>query len=240
MIGCLRGEVIEVAPPFLVIDVAGVGYEVEVPAGLLEAAESGQAALLWTHLIPREDALQLYGFGHRGERALFRALLRVNGVGAKLALALLWTHLIPREDALQLYGFGHRGERALFRALLRVNGVGAKLALALLSAMPAAQLQDCLMRGDVAALTRVPGVGRKTAERLVMELRDRVGAVPVALPAGAAGTAAPSRGAFDEAHAALVALGYRTNEARELLQALDPAITDSETLIRLALRSAFQ
>ena len=197
MIGCLRGEVIEVAPPFLVIDVAGVGYEVEVPAGLLEAAESGQAALLWTHLIPREDALQLYGFGHRGERALFRALLRVNGVGAKLALALL-------------------------------------------SAMPAAQLQDCLMRGDVAALTRVPGVGRKTAERLVMELRDRVGAVPVALPAGAAGTAAPSRGAFDEAHAALVALGYRTNEARELLQALDPAITDSETLIRLALRSAFQ
>ena len=197
MIGCLRGEVIEVAPPFLVIDVAGVGYEVEVPAGLLEAAESGQAALLWTHLIPREDALQLYGFGHRGERALFRALLRVNGVGAKLALALL-------------------------------------------SAMPAVQLQDCLMRGDVAALTRVPGVGRKTAERLVMELRDRVGAVPVALPAGAAGTAAPSRGAFDEAHAALVALGYRTNEARELLQSLDPAITDSETLIRLALRSAFQ
>ncbi len=197
MIGCLRGEVIEVAPPFLVIDVAGVGYEVEVPAGLLEAAESGQAALLWTHLIPREDALQLYGFGHRGERALFRALLRVNGVGAKLALALL-------------------------------------------SAMPAVQLQDCLMRGDAAALTRVPGVGRKTAERLVMELRDRVGAVPVALPAGAAGTAAPSRGAFDEAHAALVALGYRTNEARELLQSLDPAITDSETLIRLALRSAFQ
>ncbi|HMM46087.1 MAG TPA: Holliday junction branch migration protein RuvA [Candidatus Macondimonas sp.] len=197
MIGCLRGEVIEVAPPFLVIDVAGVGYEVEVPAGLLEVVESGQAALLWTHLISREDALQLYGFGHRAERTLFRALLRVNGVGAKLALALL-------------------------------------------SAMPAAQLQDCLMRGDVAALTRVSGVGRKTAERLVVELRDRMGALPVVAPAGASGTVAPPPGAFEEAYAALVALGYRTNEARDLLQSLDPAITDSETLIRLALRSAFQ
>lgn len=197
MIGCLRGEVIEVAPPCLVIDVAGVGYEVEVPAGLLEAAESGQAALLWTHLIPREDALQLYGFGHRAERALFRALLRVNGVGAKLALALL-------------------------------------------SAMPAALLQDCLMRGDVAALTRVSGVGRKTAERLVMELRDRIGALPAMTSASASGTAVPPRGAFEEAYAALVALGYRANEARDLLHSLDPAITDSETLIRLALRSAFQ
>ena len=96
------------------------------------------------------------------------------------------------------------------------------------------------MRGDVAALTRVSGVGRKTAERLVMELRDRVGAVPVDPPAGASGTAAPPRGAFDEAYAALVVLGYRPNEARDLLQSLDPAITDSETLIRLALRSAFQ
>ena len=197
MIGCLRGEVIEVAPPFLVIDVAGVGYEVEVPAGLLEAVESGQAALLWTHLISREDALQLYGFGHRAERTLFRALLRVNGVGAKLALTLL-------------------------------------------SAMPAAQLQDCLMRGDVAALTRVSGVGRKTAERLVVELRDRMGALPVVAPAGASGTVASPPGAFEEAYAALVALGYRANEARDLLQSLDPAITDSETLIRLALRSAFQ
>ncbi|HXF08895.1 MAG TPA: Holliday junction branch migration protein RuvA [Candidatus Acidoferrales bacterium] len=197
MIGCLRGEVIEVAPPLLVIDVAGVGYEVEVPVGLLEAAELGQVALLWTHLIPREDALQLYGFGHRAERALFRELLRVNGVGAKLALALL-------------------------------------------SAMPAAHLQDCLMRGDVAALTRVSGVGRKTAERLVMELRDRVGAVPLTPLAGDSGTTPLPRGAFDEAYAALVALGYRANEARDLLQSLDPAITDSETLIRLALRSAFQ
>ncbi len=198
MIGRLRGDLVEVIPPCLLLDVGGVGYEVEVPTPLLDVAtEIGQGVVLWTHLIPREDALQLYGFASRAERALFRELLRVNGVGAKLALGLL-------------------------------------------SALPAAHLQDCLMRGDAVALTRVPGVGRKTADRLVMELRDRMGALPLApISAEAPGTIA-ARGAFEEAYAALLALGYRPNEARDLLQQIDPAIQDSETLLRLALRSAFQ
>lgn len=197
MIGRLRGEVIDVVPPGLVLDVGGVGYEVEIPGSLLEGMQPGQTVMLWTHLVSREDALQLYGFGSRAERALFRELMRVNGVGAKLALALL-------------------------------------------SALPAAHLQDCLARGDAAALMRVPGVGRKTADRLIMELRDRVGLLPLApLPQAATGDGA-GRGAFEDAYAALLALGYRATEARELLQPLDPAIADSETLIRLALRAAFQ
>jgi Holliday junction DNA helicase RuvA len=148
----------------------------------------------------------------------------------------LLTHLIVREDAHILYAFGTEDERRLFRNLIKVSGVGPKIALALLSGISVEAFALCVQSQDIAALTRVPGIGRKTAERLIVELRDRLAApesTSSVLPA-----AAPSQRPETEALSALVALGCSPAEATRLLKAVGPGTHSTEELIRRALRGA--
>lgn len=194
MIGRLRGTPLEIADGVAVVDVGGVGYEVEVTTA---AAASLAAA--------RDAAKQ-------GE---------------------LSTHLVAREDAMALYGFANVAERDLFRSLIKVSGIGPKLAIALLSTVSPEQFAAAVGNGDVAAITRVPGIGKKTADRLVVELRDRVHAL-AATPAGLVGNDA-SR----EAALALMALGYRQAEAATMVgEASEAAGADAgvEDLVTEALR----
>lgn len=193
MIGFLEGRIASKAPPQLTIEVGGVGYELEAPM------------------------------------STFFHLPAVGG-----AVRLL-THLVVREDAHILYGFGTEEERTLFRSLLKVSGVGPKIALALLSGLTVEAFAHCVQQQDAAALTRVPGIGRKTAERLLVEMRDRLG-VPGAAPDATARppAASPAGEAFD----ALVALGYRPAEASRLLGAIGPGTHSTEELIRRALQNA--
>lgn len=197
MIGSLRGRLVAKAPPQALIEVAGVGYEVEAPMSTF-------------YTLPP--------------------------VGSELTVL---THFVVREDAQILYAFATEAERALFRSLLKVSGVGPRIALAILSGVSVDAFAQCVQAQDVAALTKIPGVGRKTAERLIVEMRDRVGAEGVAgglsLP-GAAGAAAG--GAEGEAFAALVALGYKPAEATRLLRAVEPGAATTEDLIRRALQGA--
>lgn len=193
MIGSLRGRIASKTPPQLTVDVGGLGYELEAPMST------------FFHLPP---------------------------VGEEVRLL---THLVVREDAHVLYAFGTEEERRLFRSLIKVSGVGPKIALALLSGISVAAFAECVQREDISALTRVPGVGRKTAERLIVEMRDRLaGPMPAAGgTAIAAGTSAES-----EAFGALVALGYRPAEAARLLKAAGPGTHSTEELIRRALQGA--
>jgi holliday junction DNA helicase RuvA len=147
----------------------------------------------------------------------------------------LLTHLVVREDAHVLYAFATEDERRLFRNLIRVSGVGPKIALALLSGISVAAFSECVQRGDIGALTRVPGVGRKTAERLIVEMRDRLAP---AQPTAGASAAAPVTSAESEAYDALVALGYRPAEAARLLKTVAPGTHSTEELIRRALQGA--
>jgi len=153
----------------------------------------------------------------------------------------LHTHLIVREDAHVLCGFASTGERQLFRHLIKVNSVGAKLALAILSGISAGEFARCVRDKDTSALTRLPGVGKKTAERLIIEMRDRLEDLPPELnpatPESASGVAHTGR-AEREALSALVALGYKPQEASRLLQHVDATGLDSEAIIRLALKAA--
>jgi Holliday junction DNA helicase RuvA len=155
-------------------------------------------------------------------------------VGSEVAL---YTHLVVREDAHTLYGFARLAERSLFRELIKISGVGPRLALAILSGMNAAAFIQCVQAGDTAALTRVPGVGKKTAERLVIELRDRLSdrRQDVALTAepGAEGRSAD---AVEEAVSALVALGYKPQEASRMVRAVAAQSQSSEEIIRQALQ----
>lgn len=174
--------------------------------------------------------------------------LEVGGVGYELEAPMstfyslpavgqpvrLLTHLVVREDAQLLYGFGTLDERQLFRSLLRVSGVGPRIALAILSGSTAEAFAGCVQAGDVAALTRIPGVGRKIAERLIVEMRDRLAAMAAA---GLTAVAASPVGTAAEAFSALVALGYRPNEATRLLKNADPAAS-TEEMIRGALQGA--
>ena len=194
MIGRLTGTLAEKAPPQVLVDVGGVGYELDVPMSTF------------------------YNLPALGER-----------------LTLL-THLVVREDAHVLYGFGSEDERRLFRSLIRVSGVGPKIALALLSGISVADFHQFVHAQDIGALTRVPGIGRKTAERLIVEMRDRLVA-PDLTPGGGtsvSGAASPEAEAYD----ALVALGYRPAEATRLLKAAGPGTHSTEELIRRALQSA--
>lgn len=197
MIGSLRGRLAAKHPPQLLLDVGGVGYEVEAPMSTF------------------------YG---------------LPAVGAEVSLH---THLVVREDAQVLYGFGTERERSLFRELIKVSGVGPRIALGILSGASVDEFHRCVEAGDVAALVRIPGIGRKTAERLVVEMRDRLEALagPAFAPIpGAAAGAGPSP--QSEAFSALVALGYRPAEVTRLLQKVDPAVTATEEIIRHALRAA--
>jgi Holliday junction DNA helicase RuvA len=198
MIGRLRGEIVYKHPPQLMLDVGGVGYELEAPMSTFYA-------------LPE--------------------------TGAQVTLL---THLAIRDDAHVLYGFAKEGERELFRALLKISGVGAKMALGVLSGMNAEEFARAVQAGDTAALVRLPGVGKKTAERLVVEMRDRLDQLGVtpALTAPPTSAAAPVQSAADEAVAALVSLGYKPVEAQRMIQRVDAPETNSEELIRAALKSA--
>jgi Holliday junction DNA helicase RuvA len=194
VIGRLRGRLIRKAPPALIVDVGGVGYELEAPMS---------------------------------------TFYRLPELGADVELH---THLVVREDAHLLYGFATEDERRLFRDLLRVTGIGPKIGLALLSGMDADTFMRCLEAQDVETLTRVPGIGRKTAERLLVEMRDRIRAMGQ-LPAPGQ-RADESGGARAEAYAALVALGYRPAEAARLLKSVEQQGAGTEELIRRALQAA--
>jgi len=198
MIGFLRGRLTAKHPPQLLIDVGGVGYEVEAPMSTF------------------------YG-------------LPATGTDVSL-----FTHLVVREDAHVLFAFGTERERRLFRELIKVSNVGPKLALALLSGMSVDNFLLCIEAQDADTLVRIPGVGRKTAERLLIEMRDRIknlsgltGATPVV-----EGSLTPVNGAQAEAFSALVALGYKPAEVTRLLKAVDPSAQTTEELIRGALQAA--
>lgn len=194
MIGRLHGILVEKRPPLLVIDCHGVGYEVEAPM-----------TTIW-------------------------ALPEVNQPVA------LYTHLAVREDAHLLYGFVSERERALFRSLLKVNGVGTRMALVILSGMDADAFAQCVQTGDVQRLTALPGIGRKTAERLMVEMRDRVGAGEAAPAVG--GTRAPrAADPVEDAVAGLIALGYKPQEASRYVHEIDAAGLRSEDIIRQVLKS---
>jgi Holliday junction DNA helicase RuvA len=203
MIGQIRGTLIGRQAPEILVDVGGIGYEIQVPmTTLYQLPELGQPVVLLTHFVVREDAQQLFGFVDAADRRLFRELIKVSGVGPRLALTLL-------------------------------------------SGMDAAAFARCLQRDDIAALVALPGVGRKTAERLLVEMRDKAGAwldelspESDALSQGD-GITAPSIDQRAEAEQALVALGYKLTEAAKLIASTDAAAdASSQELIRLALRIA--
>ena len=203
MIGQIRGTLIARQAPEILVDVGGIGYEIQGPlTTLYQLPELGQPVTVLTHFVVREDAQQLFGFAESADRRLFRELIKVSGVGPRLALTLL-------------------------------------------SGMDAADFARCLQRDDVAALVALPGVGRKTAERLLVEMRDKAGDwLDELSPESAARAETGKAGAHShdqraEAEQALVALGYKLTEAAKLIAAADaPAETPSEELIRLALRIA--
>jgi Holliday junction DNA helicase RuvA len=198
MIGRLKGEIIAKHPPQVLIDVGGVGYEVEAPMS---------------------------------------TFYDLPAVGEPVTLI---THLVVREDAHVLYGFLRERDRALFRSLLRVTGVGAKMALAILSGMDAQRFAVCIEQEDLTALSRLPGIGRKTAQRLVMEMKDRVAELGgSALPTVSGTSVAAGSGddALADAVSALIALGYRPADANRMARAADDGAKTSEEIIRAALKS---
>ncbi len=165
---------------------------------------------------------------------------RLPAVGAE---ASLLTHFLVREDAQLLYGFADAEERDLFRSLLKVSGVGARIALAILSGISVEGFRQCVAFEDTAALIKVPGIGKKTAERLIYEMRDKLDAPAVAAPAATKSSGAPAAVAADgraEAFHALIALGYKDAEVRRLLKAVEGTgdAESAEDYIRLALRQA--
>jgi Holliday junction DNA helicase RuvA len=180
---------------------------------------------------PPQLTVDVGGLGYELE-APMSTFFHLPAVGEEVRLL---THLVVREDAHVLYAFATEEERRLFRSLIKVSGVGPKIALALLSGISVAAFAECVQREDTTALTRIPGVGRKTAERLIVEMRDRLAAPPAGSAAAAvtAGTSAES-----EAYGALVALGYRPAEAARLLKAVGPGTHSTEELIRRALQGA--
>jgi Holliday junction DNA helicase RuvA len=199
MISRLRGLLLEKTPPALLVDVNGVGYEVFAPM------------------------------------SSFYALPEIGGE------VTLHTHFVVREDVQQLYGFVASRDRELFRTLIKVNGVGPKLALGIMSGMESVELLRCVRSDNVKALSQIPGIGKKTAERLIIELRDKLADWDVT-GAVSETTAVPVKvgDRSGEAESALVALGYKPVEATRLVSAAlaGKPEANSEELIRLALRAA--
>lgn len=185
-----------------------------------------------TSKTPPQLTVDVGGVGYEVE-APMSTFLHLPAVGEEVKLL---THFVVREDAQLLYGFATEDERRLFRSLLKVSGIGPKIGLALLSGLSVEAFASCVRNQDVDALIRVPGIGRKTAERMLVEMRDRLapasGGTAEALVLQSA--AAPEAEAF----AALVALGYRPPEATRLLKAAGPGTHSTEELIRRALQSA--
>jgi len=186
---------------------------------------------------PPHLRLEVAGVGYELE-APMSTFYELPAVGQQ---AKLLTHLVVREDAHLLFGFATEAERVLFRHLLKISGIGPRIALAILSGVTGAAFAQAVREHDAAVLTRIPGVGRKTAERLIVEMRDRLEQAPVI--SGVLSGAAPNGDSAEaEAYSALVALGYKPQEATRLLKgvALDSAgaVLSSEELIRKALQSA--
>jgi Holliday junction DNA helicase RuvA len=197
MIGFLKGRLAAKQPPSLMVDVNGVGYELEAPMSTF------------------------YGLPATGEPVA------------------LYTHLVVRDDAHILFGFGTESERRLFRGLLKVSGVGPKIALGILSGASVDDFLRIIEAEDVAMLTRIPGIGRKTAERVIIEMRDSVQKLAVPAPRDGAATLSPAAvNPQNEAYAALVALGYKPPEATRLLKAADEPGLSTTEIIRRALKSA--
>jgi holliday junction DNA helicase RuvA len=200
MIGRIQGKIIEKQPPQLLIDVQGVGYEIDAPMSTF------------------------YQLPNLGE------------------LVTLHTHLVVREDAQLLYGFSSLSERGLFRTLIKINGVGAKLALTILSGMNSSEFVACVQANDAAALVRLPGVGKKTAERLIIELRDKLkNLVPSTDPAQGGvdmPTSVAASSPVADAVSALVSLGYKEAEASRMVRGIDTNELGTEDIIRLSLQAA--
>ena len=197
MIAWMHGVLREKHPPLLLVDTGGVGYEMEAPM------------------------TTFYDLPATGERVT------------------LFVHHIVREDAQHLYAFARRAERDVFRQLLRVSGVGAKLGLAILSGMDAGRFARCVLEGDVASLSRLPGIGKKTAQRLVMEMRDRVDGETSGVAAVRSGTGPPALpdDPVAEAVRALVALGLKPPEASRRVHAVATGGLACEEIVRRALQS---
>ncbi|MNO34763.1 Holliday junction ATP-dependent DNA helicase RuvA [compost metagenome] len=202
MIGRLRGVIIEKQPPEVLIEVGGLGYEVHMPMSCFyDLPELGKEAVIHTHFVVREDAQLLYGFNHKQERALFRELIKTNGVGPKLALAIL-------------------------------------------SGMTATQFVMSVEREEISSLVKLPGVGKKTAERLVVEMKDRLkgwvshdlfSPAAISPPAQESQLRAPD--ASEEAASALVALGYKPQQASQIVAKVASEGMSVEAIIRESLRS---
>ncbi len=190
MIGFLKGTLVSKRPPHLVLEVGGVGYELEAPMSTFE---------------------------------------RLPDTGKQFTVI---THELVRDDAHFLYGFSTEAERALFRNLLKVSGVGARIALGILSGITVGGFRQCVLSKDVISLTRVPGIGRKTAERLIVEMADRLSKDEAMVIDGAGG----SLSAENEAHEALLKLGYRPGEVTKMLRGVGSPQATTEDLIRGALK----
>ena len=195
MIGFLKGRLAVKQPPMLMVDVNGVGYEMEAPMSTF------------------------YGLPATGEPVA------------------LFTHLVVREDAHILYAFGTDGERRLFRGLLKVSGVGPKIALGILSGASVEDFLRTVEAEDVAMLTRIPGIGRKTAERVIIEMRDSVKKLSMPAAGSPKGTDSAAS-AQSEAFSALIALGYKPPEVVRLLKSVDGADLATTEIIRRALKAA--
>ncbi len=199
MIGCLTGTVRALEVPMVLLDVNGVGYEVDTPLSTFCQLQAGQTVTLWTHLVVREDAQLLYGFMDTSDKVLFRTLIKVNGVGPKLALSIL-------------------------------------------SSMSSAMMIQTIDMEDVTTLTRIPGVGKKTAERLVIELRDKLKKMTLNASGDSNNIGINqlniiANSPIAEAEAALVSLGYKPIEAQKAVGAFKNEFTETADLIRAALKS---
>ncbi|TXK62622.1 Holliday junction branch migration protein RuvA [Alkalisalibacterium limincola] len=200
MIGRLRGTLVHKAPPWLVVDVNGVGYELEAPMSTFyDLPETGREVSLFTHYAQKEDSVSLYGFLKEAERRLFRDVQKVSGIGAKIALAVL-------------------------------------------SGTSVDEFARLVQGGDVTALTKIPGIGKKTAERMIVELRDRadLGAGMDAVLAGRSGGGAVPADPLTEAVVALQSLGYKPAEAARMAEKVKTDGDTSEAIIRKALQSALK
>lgn len=199
MIGSLTGVVRALEVPVVLLEVNGVGYEVDTPLSTYCQLTTGQTVTLWTHLVVREDAQLLYGFLDTSDKVLFRTLIKVNGVGPKLALSIL-------------------------------------------SSMSSAMMIQTIDMEDVITLTRIPGVGKKTAERLVIELRDKLKKLTNSVNGDSSSVGINqlniiSNSPVAEAEAALISLGYKPVEAQKAVGAFKNEFTDTADLIRAALKS---
>lgn len=201
MIGRIQGTIVYKQAPDLLVDVQGVGYEIQLPMSCFFALPAvGEATTLWTHFVVREDAQLLFGFTTLNERSLFRQLIRAQGIGPKMALTIM-------------------------------------------SSMSAAQFVHSIQQGDIASLVKIPGVGKKTAERLVIEMRDRLKDFASSTPLEQGSVMVEPtlvvnvNNPLDDALSALVSLGYKPAQAERAVKKVATAEMDSETIIRQALKS---